>query len=117
MFFVRIDEKPRLQLLRCGSAGARTALLVDLSEKPPRRKSERAHLPIAALIAGRKQCRPEATVNECHFPADKLCVTDVVAGVQFLESPEDLLRSRMRPPRSRNPFARDDPDRAWQDLI
>jgi hypothetical protein len=117
MFFVRIDEQPRLQLLRRGSAGAGASPLIHEREQSAGHKRKRTHLPIATLIAGRKQCRPEATVNERHFPTDELCGPDLAAGVEFLEAPEDLVRSRMRPPRSRNPFASDDADRAWQHLI
>ena len=117
MFLVRIDEQPDLQFLRRRSAGMGGSGLIHERHQPAGHQRKITHLPVAALAAGRKQCRPEATVNERHFPDDELCGADVAAGVEFFEAPKDLLRSRMRPPRARNPFAGDDADRAWQDLI
>jgi hypothetical protein len=117
MFFVRIDEQPRLQLLRRRSAGTGASRLIHKREQSAGRKRKGAHLPIAALIAGRKQCRPEATVNERHFPADEFCGPDFAAGMELLEAPEDLVRSRMRPPRSRDRLARDQADRAGQQFV
>jgi hypothetical protein len=117
MFFSRITEESRLQLLRCGTAGTGAALLVDLREKPARRERECNHLPIAALTAGREQCWPQATMNERHFPADQLGRPAVATGVELLETAENLMRPRMRPPGPRNPFAGDDADSAWQRLV
>ena len=117
MFFVRIDEQPRLQLLRRGSAGTSASRLIHEREQSAGHKRKSMHLPIATLIAGRKQCRPEATVNERHFPADELCGPGFAGGVELLEAPEDLLRSRMRPPRSRDHLASDQADRAGQQFV
>src|SRR4029077_4424977 len=117
MFFVRIDEQPRLQLLRRGSTGTSASRLIHKREQSAGRKRKSTHLPIATLIACRKQCRPEATMNECHFPADEFCGPDVAAGVEFLEAPKDFVRSGMRPPRSRDRLARDQADRAGQQFV
>jgi len=111
---MRVDEQSQLQFLGSRSAGANAALAIDTRQNFPRRGGKPAHLPLFARAADRRQRGNESSMDKGDFAADQLRGDNII---EFLDLAKNLMRARMRPPRSRHDFARDDADGAGQFLV